>query len=130
MTIGNPNGISKNMIVPQLRSDTPTKLPEITSFKKQTFIKSAAPLIKSTFAKRHPPVLDRGELPSFIIEGPAQKLSQQKVKLRPPPYYFEPERIAPPLVPVTPFEGRTTKESELLFNKKAETLKRRKHSYF
>ena len=103
--------------------------PVSNSLNQQHQYKPSTPVFRSTFAKRHPLVMERGELPSFIIEGPTQKLAQQKTKIKPPPYYFEPERIAPPLVPVTSFDGRTSKESERLFNKKAETLKKRKNSY-
>ena len=129
---GSFKGVLINKSVQQFAgSNTPSKLHETNSFKKKNFIKSATPLIRSNFSRRHPPVVDhRAELHSFVIEEPPQKLSQVKDTMRPPPYYFEPERIAPPLVPVTSFEKQPRNISDLHFHKKIDTLKSsNRHSY-
>ena len=91
--------------------------------KKQNFINSVTSINRSNFVKRHPPVMERVELPSFIIEEPVQKVSQEKDTIRPPPYYFEPERIAPPLVSVAAYDYQQRNGSGSPFHRKLEALK-------
>merc|ERR1719328_203981 len=79
----------------QPRNESTGRLFESNSMKKPNFSKSNSPLNKSSFARRHPPIADRVELPSLILEEPVQAIPPSKSNIRPPPIYFEPERIAP-----------------------------------
>ena len=116
--------ISNNTNISQSRHSTQGKQRYATNpMKKQHFINSVTSINRSNFVKRHPPVMERVELPSFIIEEPVQKVSQEKDTIRPPPYYFEPERIAPPLVSVAAYEYQQRNGSGSPFHRKLEALK-------
>ena len=123
-TVKNLNEISNNTNMSQSRHSTQGKQRYATNpMKKQNFINSVTSINRSNFVKRHPPVMERVELPSFIIEEPVQKVSQEKDTIRPPPYYFEPERIAPPLVSVAAYDYQQRNGSGSPFHRKLEALK-------
>ena len=123
-TVKNLTEISNNTNMSQSRHSTQGKQRYATNpMKKQNFINSVTSINRSNFVKRHPPVMERVELPSFIIEEPVQKVSQEKDTIRPPPYYFEPERIAPPLVSVAAYDYQQRNGSGSPFHRKLEALK-------
>ena len=108
----------------QSRNESTGRIFESNSMKKHNFAKSSSALSKSSFARRHPPITDRVELPSLILEEPVQVSIPSKANIRPPPIYFEPERIAPPLVPISSYDTSASKPSDMLqFHKRLDTLK-------